>query len=249
MEKIIRKSTYLRVRDKIYDYICENKLYGERLPSESEFAKALGTSRNTVREAIRVLEQEGMVYSRHGVGTFVFNRQKQLSSNISVFHSISSIICSHGYTPGTLSVTINVVAADQKLAAALEVEVGSKVFVIERVRTADGDPVILVYDYFSNLPELEKRYAEAKEESMLNFLKKNYHAEIAYTNCLISATISDDKINEKLHLKQKTALILLSQFHYSPSGQMIFYSDSYFVSDKFNFNVVRTGVQNTAEEE
>lgn len=44
---------------------------GERIPVESELAQRLGVSRNTVREAVRVLAHAGMLDTRQGAGTFV----------------------------------------------------------------------------------------------------------------------------------------------------------------------------------
>ncbi|QSP93944.1 FadR family transcriptional regulator [Marinobacter salinisoli] len=44
---------------------------GERLPVESELAEKLGVSRNTVREAVRVLAYSGMLETRQGDGTYV----------------------------------------------------------------------------------------------------------------------------------------------------------------------------------
>jgi GntR family transcriptional regulator, transcriptional repressor for pyruvate dehydrogenase complex len=43
---------------------------GSRLPSERELAARIGTSRNVVREAVRILETRGVVEVRHGIGTF-----------------------------------------------------------------------------------------------------------------------------------------------------------------------------------
>lgn len=44
---------------------------GERLPVEAELSEALGVSRNTVREAVRVLAHVGMLETRQGDGTYV----------------------------------------------------------------------------------------------------------------------------------------------------------------------------------
>ena len=44
---------------------------GDRLPAEHEFADRLGVSRNSVREAIRMLQAAGLVDVRHGTGSFV----------------------------------------------------------------------------------------------------------------------------------------------------------------------------------
>ena len=54
---------------------------GERLPSERDLAKTYGTNRNTLREAIRMLQTEGLIRVRHGSGAVVldFRRHGQLS--------------------------------------------------------------------------------------------------------------------------------------------------------------------------
>ncbi|MDX1755542.1 MAG: FadR/GntR family transcriptional regulator [Marinobacter sp.] len=44
---------------------------GDRLPVEAELSQALGVSRNTVREAVRVLVHVGMLETRQGDGTYV----------------------------------------------------------------------------------------------------------------------------------------------------------------------------------
>lgn len=44
---------------------------GHRLPVEAELAESLGVSRNTVREAVRVLVHVGMLDTRQGDGTYV----------------------------------------------------------------------------------------------------------------------------------------------------------------------------------
>lgn len=43
----------------------------ERLPSERQMAQDLGVARNTVREALDKLEEQGMIHRRHGSGSFV----------------------------------------------------------------------------------------------------------------------------------------------------------------------------------
>ncbi len=44
---------------------------GERIPTESELASALGVGRNTVREAVRALAHSGLLEVRQGDGTYV----------------------------------------------------------------------------------------------------------------------------------------------------------------------------------
>ena len=60
-----------RLRQAILD---GNYSYGERLPAERDLANHFGTSRNTVREALRRLEESNLVTRRIGSGTFVSYR-------------------------------------------------------------------------------------------------------------------------------------------------------------------------------
>ncbi len=46
---------------------------GERLPPERELAPQLGTNRNTLREALRNLEAQGLIKARHGDGVWVLD--------------------------------------------------------------------------------------------------------------------------------------------------------------------------------
>ena len=72
LSPIPREMLYTRVADEIRRYIADNRLEaGDRLPAERALAKALGISRNSVREALRILELRGVITVKTGRGTFV----------------------------------------------------------------------------------------------------------------------------------------------------------------------------------
>ncbi len=63
-----------RVEIKIKQLIAEGHLkIGDKLPPERELAEAMNVSRHTLREAIKSLERTGLLKSRPGSGTFIFN--------------------------------------------------------------------------------------------------------------------------------------------------------------------------------
>lgn len=67
-----KKKTYLVLVDKITErYLTGNLKQGERLPSERELASQLNVSRTTIREALRTMEQNGVIEIRQGGGSYV----------------------------------------------------------------------------------------------------------------------------------------------------------------------------------
>ena len=69
----VRKTkVYAEVAAQIQRLIAEGRLKpGDKLPPERELAEIFGVSRSSVRDAIRVLEVQGLVEPRHGDGTLV----------------------------------------------------------------------------------------------------------------------------------------------------------------------------------
>ncbi len=71
-ERISQDKLYVKVAEKVQSLIIRNELHpGDRLPPERELAERLGVSRTVVREAIKVLQERGLVQIVSGRGTFV----------------------------------------------------------------------------------------------------------------------------------------------------------------------------------
>lgn len=90
--KADNRHLYLKVIERIKEDI-KNGIYTEKekLPSEFELSKKLGVSRATLREALRILEEEHVIIRRHGVGTFVHSKPLFLSG-IEQLNSVTKMI-------------------------------------------------------------------------------------------------------------------------------------------------------------
>lgn len=77
---------YMKVADAIHNYIHENHLQpGDKIPSERVLATQLQTGRNSVREALRVLENEGIIEVKTGRGAFVADKRTPDSIYLKLF--------------------------------------------------------------------------------------------------------------------------------------------------------------------
>ena len=79
--------------------MLENKEYlpGDMLPSLEEFCKKIGVSRTTLREALKMLEKDGVVTLKQGVGTYVSKGWVFLKDSLNTLRSSSEMLRSFGF--------------------------------------------------------------------------------------------------------------------------------------------------------
>ena len=77
------RKVYFPVIEYIKELVrTEQVEHGGRLPSERELMETLGLSRNSIREALRTLENMGIIESRQGKGNFLVNNMGQSLSSV-----------------------------------------------------------------------------------------------------------------------------------------------------------------------
>src|SRR5699024_10125319 len=123
-----------RTRDGIRRLIESEELApGDRLPSEAEFAERFGVGRTTIREAFRLLEQEGVVASRQGSGRFVRDTSR-LQRPLSKLEGVTDMLASRGLTVETHVVSVGVDEPTEEERTLLELEPSSSVVRLVRLR-------------------------------------------------------------------------------------------------------------------
>ena len=235
--KLDSRHLYLQVIDKIKKDIDEG-LYKEKekLPSEFHLAKNLGVSRATLREALRILEEENVVIRRHGVGTFV-NSRPLFTSGIEQLNSVTDMILQAGMKPGTIFLSSSIESPTEDDLKRFELSEPEDILVIERVRTANSDPVIYCIDKIPN--QLLTSNFSHDQESLFDYLNKKAGRHITYAVTHIEPLGYHDKISPILDCQPETALLVLKQTHFDEDDNAVLYSVNYFKADKFDFHVVR----------
>lgn len=214
---------------------------GSQLPTEAGLCEMLGVSRTVVREALRVLEEDGLVARRHGVGTFV--RDHPILKNLNFNFGITEMIESAGLVSGTSYFAIQSETADQEKAEQLRVDPGTPLVTVQRVRTADGRPVVYSLD---TLPEsLLKRAGFDPQllltQSIYNILQTSLGQVIEYGIARLLPVVAPDYVVEKLRLPINALTLYIVQTDYSPDDVPLVYSQEYHLPDAFDFIVWRRG--------
>ena len=131
---------YQQLADEIKGRIDSGALKeNDRIMTETEMSEAYQVSRITVRKAISLLVDEEYLAKRQGIGTFV--GVKRLKRSIGSFMGFSQVCAITGRRPSSMLLSVEMVEASISECRLLNIEEGSRVVRIRRVRCCDAIPV------------------------------------------------------------------------------------------------------------
>lgn len=206
---------------------------GSQIPTEVALSRNFGISPMTVRRAIGLLTEEGLLEATQGRGTFVKTIEWQ-SSGFSL-KPLADLVSSDDNTKVKV-LKIHTVKADEGLAKKLDVEVGCRLIHVLRLLIRDGHPVLLqsghiIYDPDRPLLEAELDIVSLKGllSGATNTLIKKGEVDI------IPKMMNSDEAN-LLQLPDNTAAFALEylfwDFRDIPIGYGFFLIPSHFLSLK-----------------
>jgi DNA-binding GntR family transcriptional regulator len=136
---------YFQVAQHLEQMIKSGELpVGTRLENENELADQFGLSRHTLRRAIEYMVDRGLLVRRRGIGTQVV--QAKVARQVEMT-SLHDDLASAGRHPSTKVVSFAVQSASDVLAATLGIDEGMLVYVFERLRYADAEPLALMRNH------------------------------------------------------------------------------------------------------
>lgn len=228
------------VKEKIESIIkAKNLTPGSQLPTETKLANMIGVSRGTLREALRLLEEDGVTVSRHGVGTFVRSRERLVRNPLEINYGATEIIESMGLRVGTTKMRIQRTEANTAISARLQIDVKSLIVVIQRVRTANGKPVVYTVD---TIPEAVLGRTDLPEKfagSLYTLLEEEYDQKVDHGIAIVAPTSAGVEVAKKLRISTRSVVLLIDQVDYNVENRPVLHSHEYWRNDLFQFTIFR----------
>ena len=139
-----RRPLAVQVRDGIAEAIRRGDLLpGEQMPGEHDLAERFAVGRSTLREALRLLERDGLVDVFHGRGRFVSPLATLHADRpVTAFESVTEMLEGLGHTVTNRVLRVEEAAASELQALGLALATGAPIVLLERLRLAGGDPLI-----------------------------------------------------------------------------------------------------------
>lgn len=207
---------------------------GQLIEDEVSMAKRLEVSRPTTRRALQELVNRGLLSRRRGIGTHVTPKHVRRPLSLT---SLQDDLTKAGFTPTTRVLRYEVRLSNAEDCAHLQVEEGTEIVAITRLRMADGQPLALLHNlipaqFAPSITQLNSGglYAAFAEAGM--------HPVAAQQT--ISARLSDDFEAENLHLPVPSPVLTMQRTALDEHGQVLEYGDHVYNPENYSFHSLLT---------
>ena len=224
------------IRDKIY-----SKEWGpnRRIPSEHCLMEKFGVSRGTVRKAISILVDDGLLEQEHGRGTFV--RENELS------HpggdrplSFAASLSAQGLSFTTSVMLHEIIPAQDEVGKFLQLGDDDFVLHLKRVRSVSDEPIMMLESWLSipACPGIEN--VDMTKTSAYEAVEEKSKRRIAYSQMTYSARAAGKECGQYLQVSESAPVLNLEQLIYLEDNTPIEWST---VSLRAGQTICGTGIQ------
>lgn len=225
---------YIQLKSTIKGSIDSGEIkVGEKIPSEYELCEKYNVSRITVRGALSELEDEGYLVKRQGKGTFAAKPKLFRPLQDSVGFTESCKVA--GMESTSIVLHREVLPLNEKMQKDLNLKDNDKLLYIQRLRLANGDPLMVENNYYS-FNQYGFLINEPLTGSLYELLaeKKKIICNRALKN-IITVTTASGELVKILQVSIGAPLFVMEGIMGDENNQPVHYSLQYIVGEKYSF--------------
>ena len=244
--KVRKTDLKAQVEEELLRFIKHMDLsVNSKLPREEELARMLGVSRITLRSVLDDLAGKGMIFRRHGRGTFVNSSFFEMKASFNPVMHFADMIRNSGYEPRVEMIRHQIVRADRDVAGRLGMEEGAQALVCDKIFYADQQICAVTRDYIplSYLRGVDMGELDRYVNSVFYFMYKASGKKLEWDKVELNAVYSRDV--EFLDSLLKTAgippkaFLLLKGVNFDEDGTPAVYTWEYVDTNILKYSQIR----------
>lgn len=208
---------------------------GQRLPSENQLMRIFDVSRVTARQALHQLQKERLVVSHQGKGYFV--ARAKAVQDLSRLQGLGESVADRGFSTHSKVLGFEEVDADERVAAALELEPGSRVCCLKRVRHINGQPVSHDISYFPIDIGRRLKEFDLVQNDVFVLLEDSLGFELGVADLKIEANLADASLAQMLEMEAGTPLLRIERLTLDESGRPVDFEYLHGRGDAYQFRI------------
>ena len=226
---------YLQIREALTRRIDRGMDVGQQLPTEKELCREFNVSRETVREALRGLEDDGLISRSPGRGTFVRRRPPRLveSRLTGLVEDFSAL----RFDTEARTLATGPVVPSAEVAERVGAEPNEMVYRIVRLRSLEGQP-FAYHEAFLPL-EIGSRLVrlDLDKSAPLREIQETLHLQATEDRAKIEAIAADTEIAPQLHVALGAPLLMVTRHFLLPGSRASGLFRSIFRADRYYYTV------------
>lgn len=222
---------YNILKQEIYDgKYNETKL----LPTEENLVKKFDSSRNTVRQAIKLLKDEGVVISVKGRGVIILEKSNldQIALNFKSFDGIKSLSSSHPLSIKTKVIELKEIKVSEELSPLISFPINEDAFYLERIRVINNEALAYDISYFKKdiVGGLNESIAK---ESIYEYIKNSLNFKIMSKKAILKVESANKKDYNNLSLNESNCVGVIESNVYNDFGQIFEHTITRYVPNRY----------------
>lgn len=233
------RTLVIQVRDGITDLIREEKLQpGDKLPSEAQLTQRFKISRPALREALKLLEQDGVTYVEHGRGHFVSAMSVvRVDRPITVFESATDMARHYGYAMVNKILSIAEEVPDPATAEQLRMKQGERVIRLERLRLHRDQPILYCIDYIPC--SIVSTHHDIDWSGSLLDVLDDHRNRPRMSAATVSAVMLPEEVVQRNDLRDFGPALLIRETCFNAAGLPVVHALDYHRGSHFAFSLAR----------
>jgi GntR family transcriptional regulator len=239
-QNLVSRPLYSRAAGAVMEYVRNNSYEpGDMLPAEDALSQQLHVSRTTLREAMGILEREGLIIRKQGAGTFVARpSQARLLPGLHQLIPLKQLAAASGLVVETLDREFSMVPPSAELAALFNLEPNDRLVRLQIVLGIDGQR-ISYFDSQAPARILDPDEFASSDASVLEYCLARGYPVLRHSHAGVYAINAEPDVAAHLGLPAGAAVLHLEETYHTDANEPVVHSHNYHVTERFNFRIVR----------
>ncbi|CUS25599.1 GntR family transcriptional regulator [Paucilactobacillus oligofermentans DSM 15707 = LMG 22743] len=211
---------YRKIMRDLKERIFNQEFNDKKLPDERSLSESYGVSRSSIKRALNVMAQQGIIFKKRGSGTFInplYLKNQSLFNYEGTNLGVTDSFHLDGKRPGIKLIDYQVIPASKELQQDLFLEPDDFVYKIKRLRLLDDEPIIIETGYIpiKIMPGLTPSVVKG---SIFNYLSEIEGKSVTKSFMSILAEPSNQQDQELLGLSDKEPVGIMEGIFFLDDG-------------------------------
>lgn len=229
----MKAARYIQIHDDMSEAIASGKWQpGDKIPAERDLAEEFSVSRMTLRQAIMLLVDEGLLERRVGAGTFV--AEQKVQERLNGISSFTELMAAAGKVATSKTIAYYTGIATNAEIQHLKLAEGEAVLRMERIRYGDGEPI--AYE-IATLPEklVVGLARQDLTDSLYRTLAEQRNIQVGKAQQRVTASAAVERIAQYLQIDRGDPVLSLGQVTLDQQGKPFEYVRTQYAGNRFEF--------------